>query len=300
MGLTYLYDGSPEGFLSAVFVAFAEQRRDAELAVQTSLQRRLGQVYQPVLTDPTKAARVQRGVRAKLGAKDMDWLRRVFCSDAPDKDTTALHYLDYAFSHCPVGTHRPIFATNQLQSVIPAPGCAQRTLPQPGQDGWRDPHKPGLDIAAPVVARYLSLLRQVNNEVEKARQFIRFSELEGGLYYARFEPKANVVPLVLPYFVARLNIQAFIIYDPRHDLAGLYDRHHWYLTPAKQAIGLPAQTLGEKQCAKLWRTFFKSVTIKQRLNPRCQANFMPLRFWKDLTELQPEAALERPVISEGF
>ena len=36
----------------------------------------------------------------------------------------------------------------------------------------------------------------------------------------------------------------------------------------------------------LWRTYFKAICIRERLNPRKQLNDMPRRYWKYLTEKQ--------------
>ena len=36
----------------------------------------------------------------------------------------------------------------------------------------------------------------------------------------------------------------------------------------------------------LWRTYFKAICIRERLNPRKQLNDMPHRYWKYLTEKQ--------------
>ncbi len=35
---------------------------------------------------------------------------------------------------------------------------------------------------------------------------------------------------------------------------------------------------------EMWRTYFKAICIKERLNPRKQLNDMPRRYWKYLTE----------------
>jgi hypothetical protein len=140
-------------------------------------------------------------------------------------------------------------------------------------------------VAHPAVARFEAILNYVANECEKARQFVRFAELEGGLYFSVFKPRANVIPLVMGHFAARFNVQPFIIHDPVHDIAGVYDLRRWWLVQASEALKLPPQTARETQCQDLWRTFFKSVAIEQRANPTCQRNFMPKRFWGELTEM---------------
>ena len=42
----------------------------------------------------------------------------------------------------------------------------------------------------------------------------------------------------------------------------------------------------EKLFQKLWKTYFKSICIKERWNPRKHRQDMPVRYWKYLTEAQ--------------
>ena len=37
---------------------------------------------------------------------------------------------------------------------------------------------------------------------------------------------------------------------------------------------------------EMWRTYFKAICIKERLNPRKHRKDMPVRYWKYLTEKQ--------------
>ena len=62
------------------------------------------------------------------------------------------------------------------------------------------------------------------------RQFVRFQHLAGegaDVWFARVNPKASVVPLIMDHFVERLGVQPFIIYDEVHHLAGVYDGGDW-------------------------------------------------------------------------
>ena len=42
----------------------------------------------------------------------------------------------------------------------------------------------------------------------------------------------------------------------------------------------------EQHFQKLWKTFFNTISIKERTNPRCQMQYMPKKYWKDLIEMQ--------------
>lgn len=50
--------------------------------------------------------------------------------------------------------------------------------------------------------------------------------------------------------------------------------------------------------SEAWRTFYKSVSIDARYHPELRRQFMPKRFWKNLTELQESPAALRPRYAE--
>ncbi|MGL5152900.1 MAG: DUF4130 domain-containing protein, partial [Clostridium sp.] len=41
----------------------------------------------------------------------------------------------------------------------------------------------------------------------------------------------------------------------------------------------------EDNYTDLWKEYFKSVTIKERTNPKLQKRMMPKRYWENLTEI---------------
>ncbi|HNX60154.1 MAG TPA: DUF4130 domain-containing protein, partial [Spirochaetota bacterium] len=44
----------------------------------------------------------------------------------------------------------------------------------------------------------------------------------------------------------------------------------------------------EKEYRAMWRHYYREIAIPERTNPRCQKNFMPVRYWKYLTERQTD------------
>ena len=42
----------------------------------------------------------------------------------------------------------------------------------------------------------------------------------------------------------------------------------------------------DKLMQDLWRTYFKAICIKERMNPRKQLSDMPRRYWRYMTEKQ--------------
>ncbi|MCD8316626.1 MAG: DUF4130 domain-containing protein, partial [Eggerthellaceae bacterium] len=51
---------------------------------------------------------------------------------------------------------------------------------------------------------------------------------------------------------------------------------------------LPAADAGELEMENAWRRFYNTIAIDDRYNPELRRQHMPCRFWKDLTEMQPE------------
>ena len=47
----------------------------------------------------------------------------------------------------------------------------------------------------------------------------------------------------------------------------------------------------EKLFQQLWKTYFKVICIKERMNPRKHRQDMPVRYWKYLTEKQKECLI---------
>lgn len=148
----------------------------------------------------------------------------------------------------------------------------------------------------PQVAPVFDLSRAVSCECERARQFVRFHRMENGIYRARFEPRANVVPLVMGHFTARFNIQPFMIHDPLHGVVGFWDGTTTQLVQT-DAPGWGYDTYGNGDDAyyqALWKRFYDCVAIESRTNPNLRRQLMPKRFWKNLPEMSPLIDTDAP------
>ena len=44
----------------------------------------------------------------------------------------------------------------------------------------------------------------------------------------------------------------------------------------------------EEMFDDLWKTFYKTIGIKERKNERCRQNFMPKKYWQYITEVKGE------------
>ena len=77
--------------------------------------------------------------------------------------------------------------------------------------------------ARQLLFRIFELSRKVNKEADKIRGFIRFSD-NGNYLLAQFEPKCDMIPIVMWHFVDRYPGENFVIYDERRRYAVVYPR----------------------------------------------------------------------------
>ena len=135
------------------------------------------------------------------------------------------------------------------------------------------------------------------HEQLRMKQFIRFQKAKDGTYLAVVSPDHNVLPLVTDHFSDRFNDQPWLIYDARRHYGFNYDGHSVIRITFEDEAAVPFNLANGKLndgvlssddqlLQNLWRTYFKAICIKERMNPRKQLSDMPHRYWKYMTEKQ--------------
>ena len=148
--------------------------------------------------------------------------------------------------------------------------------------GLREGDRVRQDLSDPVMARVNLALTKMWTEWDHLKGFVRFSELDGALV-GEIEPKNRVLPLLAPHFAQRYSGERLALYDRTHREIFLCDRGRWKILPAEDFQMLPAGA-GERACRELWRSYFKTVAIEGRLNPKCQNAHLPKRYRHVMTE----------------
>ena len=258
--VAYVYDGTLEGLLTAVFRAYENHEDPQDVVKAGTLRPRLDQSMRTIETDQARALRVAAGVRRTCGDEAFQKIMHASLSDDPTAGTVVYRFICYAMP----------------------PGCTSA-------DGRRAKARPrALDeMTHPAVEPLLRLDRAVMNERHKLMQFMRFEHLDNGVWFARCNPNASVVPLLMDWFSARFNTQPFIVFDENHALAGVSAGGEWYLVSA-DAIDLPAQASEERLMQSAWKLFYDTVAVEARYNPELRRQFMPMRLWKNILEVQDE------------
>lgn len=139
--LIFAYDGSYDGFLSAVFDAFYMKTLPADIVVFDDLEPSLLKIHY-VATDFEHAERVRAGMRKRLGEKSFWMAEKAFLFDGDGKENAIMRFIWKAF--------KSDLSTNK-------------------------------NLGDEDVNRVFKMSIAVGNEAERFRQFTRFSDSNGAL-----------------------------------------------------------------------------------------------------------------------
>jgi probable DNA metabolism protein len=243
--LIYVYDGSLEGILTAVFEAFYRKEEPDAILVEQGLQQDLTASYTFIVTDPAKSDRVYASIRRNISEDALKNVYYILLSEEVDAGTLIYRYLKL---------------------------------------GWKMGGRVDLHLSDNTVFRVMDINRRFEHEVHKFMGFVRFRQVEGGIFYSPISPDYNIVELLAPHFAERLSDQKWIIHDVRREVAALYNCKNWIISEFS-AGDIPGSTEDEKRFAGLWKEFFNTLEIPSRRNPKLQRRLMPRRYWDHLTEM---------------
>ena len=255
----YLYDGTFEGLLTCVYHHYYTDKA-AGIYQQGEYQPSMLYTFMEVETEQDKADRVYEAIQSKISDYSLRLIYRAFLSGIAGKENVILNYVLLGFRVGPsVGSLHGRPEVNALEDIV----------------------------------------RKVGNERERMLQFVRFKVMEAAgtkegpgspqILYAKIEPEHDVVALVAHHFAERFSHDPLIIHDIGRSKAVVAFEGDWYVADF-DGTHLPdgsALIMSEDERAyqSLWRTYFDHIAIKERTNPRCQKNHMPVRYWKHLTEV---------------
>lgn len=149
-----------------------------------------------------------------------------------------------------------------------------------------------LNFGDPDVLEVSKVWKKVTNERLRVIQFLRFQKTADGTFFAAVKPVYNVLPLTLPHLKDRFADQCWLLYDLKREYGYYYDLKEatevrFEEKEAHLLSGLLGEELmdvDEKLFQQMWKTYFKSIAIKERLNPKLHRQHMPARFWKYMPE----------------
>lgn len=246
--LVYIYDGSFEGYLTAVFDAFEKKADVRDITACDSYQTSFEDNICEIKTDKQKADRVIAGLRKKLTHEAYRKVYMAYLSEIKGWEKAALEWMRIAFK-----TGVGIFQMLNEKAVI-----AMNDFD-----------------------------RKVSMEYHRMMGFCRFSEMENGVYYCEITPTYNITALLMPHFSNRFNTQPFIINDKKRKTAGIYDGQDWYMVNVEQNL-IPEISENEESCRRLWCTFYNTIAIKERVSHERRRRMVPQKYWQNMIEIKNE------------
>ncbi|SKB73165.1 probable DNA metabolism protein [Soonwooa buanensis] len=253
--MIYSFDGSYQGFLTALFESFERKHFEVSLVVQDDFFAPLFEEVFDVVTDFQKAQRVQKGLHKVCSPKHKTDIFKVFLSEKPEAWKALIYIVQKQF----LGK----------KDILDNYGDAQILL-------------------------FHKTLTSVDRERHRMKAFVRFQKSEDGMFYCMIEPDFNVLPLISDFFRKRYADQKWLIYDVKRKYGVLYDQQtlsEVYLTPHQQNALTNSENIisfdeTEEKYQTLWQQYFKSTNIEARKNMKLHLQHVPRRYWKYLVEKQ--------------
>lgn len=248
------YDKTFEGLLTAIFDAYTRKVFPDKLLLTGEAEPLFTDSSFEVVTDAEKSDRVWKALTKKLQSTTLNMIRYVWLSEIDESDELIFRYIRKNLDH-------------------------QLTIE--------------LNFADPDVLAMKQIAQKVSKERHRLIEFVRFQQAADGLYFAPVSPDHNALPLTIQHFKDRFRDQKWIIYDTKRDYGYYYDlkkvdRIELSTSEFDESGKLNKEIMSndEKAFQNLWKTYFKSLTIKERINLKLHRQNLPQRYWKYLTEKQ--------------
>ncbi len=250
----YLYDGSFEGLLSAVFRVFVDKKPPEDLVAEDRCQLGLLAEVRKVETDETLAERVLRTINRKTDDRAGKMVYKMFLSERP-----AIEMAIFRFIKVIVDSRHVDILGNYANSHI---------------------------------AEAARVEKMIGREVHRMHAFVRFRKSAAGIFHAVVNPDFNVLPLIGEHFVKRYADQPWVIFDTLRHYGLYYDLEgSQFIAPDHPALDFcgdadaeALQDEAESLYQQLWVNYFTAVNIRERKNTKLHLRHMPKRYWGYLVE----------------
>ena len=207
-----------------------------------------------MITQTDKSNRVWKSLEKKLAANTLNMLTHVWLSEVEQSDELLFRYI-----------RKTIDSKYSIE----------------------------MNFADDDVLKVRNVAMKVSHERNRMIELVRFQKAADDLFFAPISPDYNCLPLTIDHFRDRFADQKWIVYDTKRNYGYYYDLHTVTEMTLDTTELLPGGKLNEsmmaedeKQFQQLWKAYFNSMTIKERINPKLHRQHLPKRYWKYLTEKQ--------------
>lgn len=248
----FLCEDSLEGIFTGIYNAwaFGMGHENVRLLMKEQYEPELFTEYEDVEPDPEKSEKVARSIQRKISGEAFRVVCRAAFSARAERADVIYRFLIEGFRYGETALRR---------------------------------------LQEPAVAEIFALSRKVANEAHQYLEFIRFEQLENGILFASISPKSRVATLVAPHFADRFPGENWVIYDDGREEAAVHTAGgDWMMArlPKEQADAFLKTYGSSDHYEDLWKVFFRTIGIRERENPDCQRNLLPLWYRKHMTEFR--------------
>ncbi len=248
---TLIYDGSFNGFLTSIFVAFEEKAQIADIQKNTITQNGLFSEIETIFTHVEKAKRVWNGIQKK----NHNAIKNIYFAYL--SETHGIEIMLYRYI-------RKLFANQE--SIH-------------------------LDYSDSIVLKISQLAKSVGREKHRMEAFVRFQLTQDNIYFANIEPDFDVLPLISKHFRSRYADQQWLIYDVKRQYGIFYNLEKVEIVSldlteihANSIHKSDRFVYEEYSYQDLWNNYFRHTNIKSRINLKLHTQHVPKRYWKYLSE----------------
>lgn len=242
----YLYDGSFDGLLTIVFDCFVNKTIPLNVHPINNYKINLLEETVEIKTDFEKSQRIFNGVVKNISYKTLYNSYHAFLANDDSKEINILKYL---------------------------------------LDGFIVGQKINTMLSVDYVLNVYLLRKKMLSESHGFKGLVRFIDIGNNVFYSSIHPTHNVLEDLGHHFVNRLPNQNFIIHDKNRNIAFFYNTKEYKIIN-DFSFDIADLSQEEKDYQNLWKAFFKTISIKERKNPKVQMEFMPKKYWKDLIEMK--------------
>lgn len=246
----YVCEDSLEGILTAVYEAYQSRygHRYIQISEGNYTELDFFSDYMEIKTDYEKAERVARSIRHKISYESWKIIMYASMCARDGKGQDIYRFLNFGYE------------------------MGGKVVDCLGEEHIR---------------RVLFDKKTVSRELDRMRGFTRFLELKDGSLFARIGPKNNLVPLLAPHFADRFPEERWILYDVNRKLSAMHEpQMGWFLTEDEIQEDVINSVLSneEKKMESCWKTFFDTIGIEARRNPKLQQQMLPKYYRKYFTK----------------
>ncbi|TRZ43215.1 TIGR03915 family putative DNA repair protein [Robertkochia solimangrovi] len=179
-----VYDGSLQGFLTAVYEVFERNIKSVSILRQKHLTPEIFNDIQEVVTDSEKARRVWESLKLKAGKERVKEMYLTHLSEFKGAEDIMLGFIVhvYASEHFDKNDQTNIYANRIHQAA-----------------------------------------NIVNRQIQRMKEFISFQLGRDGVYWATVSPDYNILPVLSEHFVKTFDEQRWVIYDEKRSYGIYYD-----------------------------------------------------------------------------